>query len=88
MSKVGGNIIAVEEVPADERLQYGIVGSGESVGGNGFRITEMVEKPKPGTAPSNLASSPAAISCSRKSSTCSRSRSAAPAAKSSSPIPC
>jgi UTP--glucose-1-phosphate uridylyltransferase len=53
--KVGGNHIAVFEAPEDQTHQYGIVGRGESVGGNAFEITRMVEKPKKGTAPSNLA---------------------------------
>jgi UTP--glucose-1-phosphate uridylyltransferase len=34
--------------------QYGIVGVGETAGGDAFRITEMVEKPAPKDAPSNL----------------------------------
>ena len=49
----GGNIVAVQECDPDEAHKYGIVGKGEAAY-NGFRITEMVEKPKPGTAPSNL----------------------------------
>ncbi len=48
----GGNIIAVEEVPHDQTHQYGIVSVGEEFGQT-FEITGMVEKPKPGTAPSN-----------------------------------
>jgi UTP--glucose-1-phosphate uridylyltransferase len=49
----GGNIIAVEPVPDAQLHSYGVVGIGE---GNGsvFPINGMVEKPKPGTAPSNL----------------------------------
>jgi len=49
----GGNIIAVEEVPESEVSSYGIVGRGEGPDG-GFKITEMVEKPKREDAPSNL----------------------------------
>ena len=49
----GGNVIAVEEVSAAETHQYGIVGVGVDHGAT-FEITHMVEKPKPGTAPSNL----------------------------------
>jgi len=48
----GGNIIAVEEVPADQTHQYGIVSVGEEFGTT-FEITGMVEKPPKGTAPSN-----------------------------------
>ncbi|MFO1147054.1 MAG: UTP--glucose-1-phosphate uridylyltransferase GalU [Alsobacter sp.] len=49
----GGNIIAVEEVPPAETHQYGIVATGKEFGQT-FEITGMVEKPKQGTAPSNL----------------------------------
>ena len=49
----GGNIIAVEEVPPDQTHQYGVVAVGETFGQT-FEITGMVEKPKAGTAPSNL----------------------------------
>lgn len=54
-AKVGGNHIAVFEAPEDQTHQYGIVGRGAAVDGNAFEITKMVEKPKQGTAPSNLA---------------------------------
>lgn len=50
--KVGGNIVAVGECDPDLAHKYGIVGKGEELDG-GFRITEMVEKPAKGTAPSN-----------------------------------
>ncbi len=49
----GGNLIAVAPVPEDQTHQYGIVGVTDTdakVAG----ITEMVEKPPAGTAPSNL----------------------------------
>jgi UTP--glucose-1-phosphate uridylyltransferase len=49
----GGNVIAVSEVPREQVHQYGIVGVGEARG-DGFRITSMVEKPKPADAPSNF----------------------------------
>jgi UTP--glucose-1-phosphate uridylyltransferase len=49
----GGNIIAVEQVPKEETHQYGIVSVGKDLGDT-FEITGMVEKPAPGTAPSNL----------------------------------
>jgi UTP--glucose-1-phosphate uridylyltransferase len=49
----GGNIIAVEEVPADQTHQYGIVSVGQEFGRT-FEITGMVEKPPQGTAPSNF----------------------------------
>lgn len=50
--KVGGNVVAVGECEPDQAHRYGIVGKGEDLDG-GFRITEMVEKPPQGTAPSN-----------------------------------
>jgi len=49
----GGNVIAVEEVSPAETHQYGIVGVGADHGAT-FEITKMVEKPRQGTAPSNL----------------------------------
>jgi UTP--glucose-1-phosphate uridylyltransferase len=49
----GGNIIAVEEVAPEETHQYGIVAVGADYG-HSFEISGMVEKPKQGTAPSNL----------------------------------
>jgi UTP--glucose-1-phosphate uridylyltransferase len=49
----GGNVVAVYEVPRDQVQQYGIVAVGEKRG-KGFRITAMVEKPKPQDAPSNF----------------------------------
>ena len=51
--QTGDNIIAVQECDPAETHKYGIVGKGETVH-SGFKITEMVEKPKPGTAPTNL----------------------------------
>jgi UTP--glucose-1-phosphate uridylyltransferase len=47
------NVIAVEEVPAERVHMYGAVGVGEK-NGKLFGITEMVEKPARGKAPSNL----------------------------------
>src|SRR5690606_36047664 len=47
------NIIAVEEVPHDRVHMYGVVGVGERKG-KLFELTQMVEKPKPDAAPSNL----------------------------------
>jgi UTP--glucose-1-phosphate uridylyltransferase len=49
----GGNLIAVAPVPEDQTHQYGIVGV-EDAKAKVSPITGMVEKPKPGTAPSNL----------------------------------
>jgi UTP--glucose-1-phosphate uridylyltransferase len=55
--QTGGNVIAIEECDPQETQKYGIVGRGESVvdkSGGAFKITEMVEKPLPDAAPSNL----------------------------------
>lgn len=49
----GGNVVGVEECAPDQTHKYGIIGIGSEVG-NGHRITQMVEKPAPGTAPSNF----------------------------------
>jgi UTP--glucose-1-phosphate uridylyltransferase len=49
----GGNYVAVSPVPEDQTHQYGIVGVDDAKA-KVSRITRMVEKPKPGTAPSNL----------------------------------
>jgi UTP--glucose-1-phosphate uridylyltransferase len=46
------NVVAVEEVPRERLQSYGVVGVGQDRSG-AFEITGMVEKPKPGTAPSN-----------------------------------
>ena len=51
--KTGGNVISVEECDPQETNKYGIVGRGDDIG-NGFKITGMVEKPKPEDAPSNF----------------------------------
>jgi len=51
-NETGGNVLAVNEVPKEQVHQYGIVGVGKRKG-NGFKITSMVEKPKPEEAPSN-----------------------------------
>ncbi|MGF1766002.1 UTP--glucose-1-phosphate uridylyltransferase GalU [Enterovibrio makurazakiensis] len=48
------SIVAVEEVPADETHKYGVI-AGEQLTDNLMRVTDMVEKPEQGTAPSNLA---------------------------------
>jgi UTP--glucose-1-phosphate uridylyltransferase len=49
----GQNIISVQECDPAETHKYGIVDRGVNTG-NGFRINNMVEKPKFGTAPSNF----------------------------------
>jgi UTP--glucose-1-phosphate uridylyltransferase len=55
----GASVVALLEVPPDQISAYGVVDA-EPVGDKGFenrlfRIRNMVEKPKPADAPSNLA---------------------------------
>ncbi|MDQ6433659.1 UTP--glucose-1-phosphate uridylyltransferase GalU [Mesorhizobium sp. LHD-90] len=52
-AETGSNIIGVQECDPAEAHKYGIVGRGKDIH-NGFEITQMVEKPRQGTAPSNL----------------------------------
>ena len=52
--ETGGNIIAVEEVPEDQTYKYGIVELAGEINSRASQISSMVEKPAPGTAPSNL----------------------------------
>lgn len=51
--ETGGNVIAVEQVPADEVNKYGIIDP-VSRDGNRIRMRGMVEKPPVDSAPSNL----------------------------------
>jgi UTP--glucose-1-phosphate uridylyltransferase len=53
-SKTAKTIVALQEVPDDQAHLYGIA-EGEMVGPGVYRIRKFVEKPPPGTAPSNLA---------------------------------
>ena len=51
--RVGGNVVAALGVPESETHKYGVIDPGATKG----RLTEirgMIEKPPPGTAPSNL----------------------------------
>ena len=48
------SIVAIQEVPADETHKYGVI-AGESLKDGIYRVDEMVEKPAPEDAPSNLA---------------------------------
>jgi UTP--glucose-1-phosphate uridylyltransferase len=50
----GGNILAVEPVPEDQVKNYGVVSLRGQGDGRLLPIDGMVEKPKPGTQPSNL----------------------------------
>ncbi|MDD5157203.1 UTP--glucose-1-phosphate uridylyltransferase GalU [Sulfurimonas sp.] len=48
------SIVAVEEIPLEDSNKYGIV-TGKTEEDGAIRITDMVEKPDPKDAPSNLA---------------------------------
>ena len=51
---LGGSVLALEEVPWEETSRYGII-EGQDCGGGVFRISNLVEKPAPGEAPSRFA---------------------------------
>lgn len=56
-NEVGGNLISVLEVPAEEVSSYGVIAPGGKVEGFGGKLTEvtgLVEKPRREEAPSNL----------------------------------
>ena len=48
------SIVAIEEVPEDETYRYGVI-EGDLEEDNIYRVRNMVEKPAPEDAPSNLA---------------------------------
>lgn len=51
--RLKGSIIAVEEVPLDKISSYGIVDP-EPIDAGVYRVKDLVEKPRPADAPSNL----------------------------------
>jgi UTP--glucose-1-phosphate uridylyltransferase len=51
--RVGGNVICALEVPMEETPSYGVIDPGTR-DGNLTQVLGLVEKPAPGTAPSNL----------------------------------
>ena len=51
--KVGGNLLATEEVPAEKTASYGIITPGET-NGDLTEVRGLVEKPDPSVAPSRL----------------------------------
>jgi UTP--glucose-1-phosphate uridylyltransferase len=53
-AETGAGAIAIMEVPAGKEHMYGIVAGDRDAQGR-MRIRDMVEKPKPGTAPSRWA---------------------------------
>ncbi|MEQ9393902.1 UTP--glucose-1-phosphate uridylyltransferase GalU [Haliea sp.] len=48
------SIVAIQEVPMEEVHKYGVI-AGEALKDGIYRVDEMVEKPDPAAAPSNLA---------------------------------
>ena len=48
------SIVAIEEVPKEDTSKYGVI-AGNEIAENIYQITDMVEKPDPKDAPSNLA---------------------------------
>jgi UTP--glucose-1-phosphate uridylyltransferase len=53
-SKHASCVIAVEEVPLEETMHYGVIRA-DSNGDGFYRVLNLVEKPRPEAAPSNLA---------------------------------
>ncbi|WP_339530443.1 UTP--glucose-1-phosphate uridylyltransferase GalU [Pseudomonas mucidolens] len=48
------SIVAIQEVPRDQTHKYGVI-AGELISEGVYRVNNMVEKPSPDDAPSNLA---------------------------------
>lgn len=48
------SIVAIQEVPADQTEKYGVI-AGQALKDGLYRVDDMIEKPKPEEAPSNLA---------------------------------
>jgi len=49
------NVVAVQEVPISQVSKYGVIGIRRQFSPNLFQVKELVEKPNPAEAPSNLA---------------------------------
>ncbi|MFA5075351.1 MAG: UTP--glucose-1-phosphate uridylyltransferase GalU [Candidatus Babeliales bacterium] len=49
------NVLAVQEVPREEVSRYGIIDVRRQISANLFQVRDLVEKPLPNKAPSNLA---------------------------------
>ena len=54
MRKVGGNYVAVMEVPREHTSRYGMLDVAADDGTPRRRCAGVVEKPEPANAPSNL----------------------------------
>jgi UTP--glucose-1-phosphate uridylyltransferase len=53
--KVQESIVAIQKVPMDQTSQYGIVEGEAAAIERTYKIDNMIEKPAPGTSPSNMA---------------------------------
>lgn len=53
-SRTGRSVVALEEVPAEQAHMYGII-EGREIEPGLYHLDSLVEKPAPGTAPTNLA---------------------------------
>ncbi len=53
-SRTASCVIAVEEVPHEDTLHYGVIEPGD-ISGDAIRVVNLIEKPRPEEAPSNLA---------------------------------
>jgi UTP--glucose-1-phosphate uridylyltransferase len=53
-NEYGCSVLGVEEVAADRTHEYGVI-KAESISANLWNVNGLVEKPAPGTAPSNVA---------------------------------
>ena len=53
-NKYNATVLALQQVPKDEIHRYGVI-AGKEVGKNIFKISDMVEKPKASSAPSDMA---------------------------------
>lgn len=52
--KHGCSVVAIEEVPREQTYKYGVI-AGDEIEEGVYRVSDMVEKPDPKDAPSNLA---------------------------------
>ncbi|UCE72190.1 MAG: UTP--glucose-1-phosphate uridylyltransferase GalU [Nitrospiraceae bacterium] len=53
-NKYNATVLALQQVPKDEIHRYGVI-AGKEVGKNIFKISDMIEKPKASSAPSDMA---------------------------------
>ena len=54
-NKTGSSVISLIEVPSEDTVKYGIAKISDELDERTFKIEQLVEKPKVGTAPSNFA---------------------------------